>query len=244
MEIKFDGKRALVTGGGKGIGRGIAIRLAECGAQTVAVSRTEADLAALRAEHPSIETHVVDLSDWTTARRAIESLGHFDLLVNSAGVSRIAPFVDVKEEDFDFVFNTNIKALFNVSQAVAKSMIARETGGAIVNISSAASTQAVSEHAVYCSSKGAVDSLTTVMALELARYNIRTNAVNPTAVMTDMGKYSWSDPAKAQPLINRIPLRRFAEVEDVVNAVIWLLSDKAGYVNGVTLPLEGGLLVA
>ncbi|XP_059174943.1 L-xylulose reductase-like [Physella acuta] len=244
MEIKFEGKRALVTGAGKGIGRAIALKLAACGAQTVAVSRSQADLDALKNECPSIEICAVDLSDWPQAKAAVESLGHFDLLVNSAGVSRIGPFVDVKEEDFDFIFNTNVKALFNVSQVVAKSMLDRKSGGSIVHLSSAASTQAVRDHAVYCSSKGAVDSLTTVMALELGPHKIRTNCVNPTATMTDMGKYAWSDPAKSQPLLNRIPLGRLAEVEDVVDAVLWLLSDKASYINGVTLPVEGGLLVA
>ncbi|KAH9512978.1 hypothetical protein Btru_035520 [Bulinus truncatus] len=172
MEINFSGKRALVTGAGKGIGRAIAIKLSICGANTVAISRTQADLNSLKAEFPSIETHVVDLSNWSSARKTIEALGHFDLLVNNAGVSRIAPFVEVPEEDFDYVFNTNFKALFCVSQVVAKSMIEKKSGGAIVNLSSAASTQGIKNHAVYCSTKGAVDSLTTVMALELGPHKI------------------------------------------------------------------------
>ncbi|BFZ17923.1 hypothetical protein BsWGS_20962 [Bradybaena similaris] len=244
MEIQFEGKRALVTGAGKGIGRSIALKLVECGAKTVALSRTQEDLDSLKKECPSIETCLVDISDWSAARSVVESLGHFDLLVNSAGVSRVGPFLDVKEEEFDYVFNTNIKALFNVSQVVARSMVERKSGGAIVHLSSAASTQAVKDHAVYCSTKGAVDSLTTVMALELGPHKIRTNCVNPTATMTAMGLYAWSDPAKSKPLLDRIPLGRFAEVEDVVNAVVWLLSDKASYINGATLPVEGGLLVA
>ncbi|XP_055876978.1 L-xylulose reductase-like isoform X3 [Biomphalaria glabrata] len=244
MDIQFKGKRALVTGAGKGIGRAIAMKLALCGAETVAISRTQADLDSLKAESPSIETHVIDLSVWSSAKKALEALGHFDLLVNNAGVSRIAPFTEVTEEDFDYVFNTNFKALFNVSQVVAKSMKEKKSGGAIVHVSSAASKQGLNNHAVYCSTKGAVDSLTMVMALELGPHKIRTNAVNPTATMTDMGKYAWSDPQKSKPLLNRIPLGRFAEVDDVVEAVLWLLSDRASYINGVTLPVEGGLLVA
>uniref|UniRef100_A0A0B7B8J0 Ketoreductase domain-containing protein n=1 Tax=Arion vulgaris TaxID=1028688 RepID=A0A0B7B8J0_9EUPU len=244
MDIRFDGKRALVTGAGKGIGRDVVLKLVECGARTVALSRTQADLDTLKAECPSVEICLVDISDWSTAKQAIQALGHFDLLVNSAGVSRIGPFLDVKEEDFDYVFNTNVKALFNVSQVVARTMVDNKSGGAIVHLSSAASTQSVRDHAVYCSTKGAVDSLTTVMALELGPHKIRTNCVNPTATLTPMGLYAWSNPVKSQPLLNRIPLGRFAEVEDVVNAVLWLLSDKASYINGVTLPVEGGLLVA
>jgi len=243
MEIKFEGKRALVTGAGKGLGRAIAVKLAECGAKTVALSRTQSDLDSLKKECPSIETCLADLSNWSNAREKVESLGHFDILVNSAGVSRVGPFLETKEEDFDYVFNTNVKALYNVSQVIAKSMVKEGSGGSIVHLSSAASTQALKDHAVYCSTKGAVDSLTTVMALELGPHKIRTNSVNPTVTMTDMGVYAWSDPAKADPVLNRIPLGRFAEVEDVVNSVLFLLSDKAAYLNGVTLPVEGGLLI-
>lgn len=244
MEIKFDDKRALVTGAGKGLGRAIALKLSACGAKTVALSRTQADLDSLKAEDPSIETCLADISEWNSARQTVQALGHFDLLVNSAGVARVGPFLETKEEDFDFVFNTNVKALYNISQIVSKSMVEKKSGGSIVHLSSAASTQALTDHAVYCSSKGAVDSLASVMALELGPHNIRTNCVNPTVTMTAMGVYAWSDPVKANPVLNRIPLGRFAEVDDVVNAVLFLLSDKAAYLNGVTLPVEGGLLVA
>ncbi|XP_035824497.1 L-xylulose reductase [Aplysia californica] len=101
MEITFAGKRALVTGAGKGIGRDIAKKLTACGANTVALSRSQADLDSLKSEVPTIETCVVDLSDWTSARQTIESLGHFDLLVNNAGVSKVVPFTETSEQDFD-----------------------------------------------------------------------------------------------------------------------------------------------
>ncbi|GFR71696.1 L-xylulose reductase [Elysia marginata] len=196
MDIKFEGKRALVTGAGKGIGRDIAKALVKCGAKTVALSRTEADLASLKAECPEIDTCCIDLSDWAKARSTIESLGHFDLLVNNAGVSRVGPFLDVKEEDIDFVFGTNYKSLFNVSQTVAKSMVARKSGGAIVNLSSAASKQALQDHAVYCSTKGAVDSLTSVMALELGPHKlpiINKNQVPCFITLATMSLHnSWS----------------------------------------------------
>lgn len=243
MDIRFDGKRALVTGAGNGLGKAIAVKLLECGAKTVAVSLIQSELDALKAEYPAIETLTLDLSNWDNVEKEISALGHFDLLVNSAGVTRLAPLVDVKEADFDFVFNTNIKALLNVSRVVARSMVEKKTGGAIVHMSSAASLRALKDHAVYCASKGAVDSLTMVMALELGPHKIRTNCVNPTAVMTDMGRLAWSDPAKAKPLLDKIPLGRFGEVEDVVNAVLWLLSDRSSYVNGLALPLEGGMVV-
>ncbi|GFN98415.1 L-xylulose reductase [Plakobranchus ocellatus] len=155
-----------------GIGRDIAKALVKCGAQTAVLSRTQEDLDSLKAECPELETCCVDLNDWSKAQATVESLGHFDLLVNNAGVSRVGPFLEVKEEDIDHVFKTNFKGLFNVSQVVARSMVAKKSGGAIVNLSSAASTQALHDHAVYCSAKGAVDSLTTVMALELGPHKL------------------------------------------------------------------------
>ncbi|KAK3751044.1 hypothetical protein RRG08_044622 [Elysia crispata] len=184
MDIRFDGKRALVTGAGKGIGRDIAKALVKCGAKTVALSRTEADLSSLKTECPEIETCCIDISDWTKTHSAIESLGHFDLLVNNAGVSRVGPFLDVKEEDIDFVFSTNYKSLFNVSQVVTKSMVAKKSGGSIVNLSSAASKQALQDHAVYCSTKGAVDSLTSVMALELGPHKVREHVIHHSYSLT------------------------------------------------------------
>ncbi|XP_025098528.1 L-xylulose reductase-like [Pomacea canaliculata] len=242
MEIRFDGKRALVTGAGKGIGRDIAVALHKYGAETVAISRSQEDLDLLKSECPGIQTVNLDLAEWSNVKTVVGGLGYFDLLVNSAGVTRVGPFLDVSEDDIDYVFNVNYKCLFNVCQTVAKGMVERGQGGAIVNISSVASTIGLADHAVYCSTKGAVDSLTQVMALELGVKKIRVNCVNPTVVMTDMGRKVWSDPAKANPVLARIPLGHFAEIEDVRNAVMFLLSEKASMINGSCMPIEGGLL--
>ncbi|XP_066955810.1 D-erythrulose reductase-like [Macrobrachium rosenbergii] len=132
----------------------------------------------------------------------------------------------------------------NVSQVVAGDLIAREQRGSIVNVSSQAGQHALRDHTVYCSTKGAVDMMTKVMALELAPKGVRVNAVSPTVVMTDMGRIGWSDPAKAGPMLARIPQGRFAEVDDVVNAIIYLLSDESDMVNGHLLPVDGGFLAA
>ncbi|XP_046584676.1 L-xylulose reductase-like isoform X1 [Haliotis rubra] len=242
MEISFKGKRALVTGAGKGIGRDIAKALVRCGAETVAVSRTQEDLDSLKKEVPSIQTVQADLRDWDGSRKILEAVGCVDLLVNNAGVSRTAPFFEVTKDDCDFVYDVNIKSVINVSQVFAKGMVDSGHGGAIVNVSSVASQVALNEHTVYCSSKGAVDMLTKVMAMELGPKKIRVNSVNPTVVMTDMGRYAWSDPKKADPMLARIPLGKFVEIEDVVNAVLFLLSDKAAMINGTLLPIDGGIL--
>ncbi|CAG9094794.1 hypothetical protein JYU34_012646 [Plutella xylostella] len=242
MEISFKNKRVLVTGAGQGIGRSIAIELWRAGAQVVAVSRTKSHLDSLHHEYPAIQIVSVDLGNWDAARKAIDQLGHFDALVNNAAVGLTEDFLTTTPENFDLLMNVNVKAMLNVSQVVAKKMIDAKKGGAIVNISSQASKAALWGHATYCASKGAVDALTRVMALELGPHNIRVNTVNPTVIMTEMGKLGWSDPAKAAGMLAKIPLGRFGEVSEVVNAVLFLLSDKASMINGVELPIDGGFL--
>ncbi|XP_076005758.1 L-xylulose reductase [Genypterus blacodes] len=242
MEISFKGKRALVTGAGKGIGRATALALARCGAKVTAVTRTQADLNSLVQECASISQVCVDLADWGATEEALQDIGPIDLLVNNAAYANIEPFLEVTPDQFDRSFNVNVKAVLHVSQIVARGMKARGTGGSIVNISSQASQRALTDHAVYCATKGALDALTRVMALELGPHQIRVNSVNPTVVMTEMGRVGWSDPVKAKTMMSRIPLGHFAEVEDVVNSVLFLLSDKSSMANGVALPVDGGFL--
>ncbi|XP_068160617.1 L-xylulose reductase isoform X2 [Antennarius striatus] len=242
MEISFVGKRALVTGAGKGIGRATALTLARCGAKVTAITRSQADLNGLMQECPSIIPVCVDLADWEATEATLQDVGPIDLLVNNAGCSSLQPFLEVTPDQFDRLFNVNVKAVVHVSQVVARGMKARGSGGSIVNVSSQASKCALRDHAMYCATKGALDMLTKVMALELGPHQIRVNSVNPTVVMTEMGRMAWSDPDKANPVLSRVPLGRFAEVDDVVNSVLFLLSDKSNMTNGVTLPVDGGFL--
>ncbi|TRY88611.1 hypothetical protein DNTS_028834 [Danionella cerebrum] len=242
MEITFKGKRALVTGAGKGIGRATALALARLGAEVTAVTRTKSDLDDLLFECPSINPVCVDLSDWDATEDALRNVGPLDLLVNNAACAKLQPFLEVTPDQFDMSFSVNVKAALHVAQIAARGMKARGTGGSIVNVSSQASQCALKDHAVYCATKGALDMLTRVMALELGPHQIRVNSVNPTVVMTEMGKIGWSNPEKARSMTSRIPLGRFAEVEDVVNSILFLLSDKSAMTNGVMLPVDGGFL--
>ncbi|CAG9584616.1 unnamed protein product [Danaus chrysippus] len=242
MEISFKGKRILVTGAGQGIGRGIAVELWRAGANIVTISRTRSHLESLQSEYPSIDIVDVDISDWEKTREVVESLGHFDALVNNAAIAICEPFLTCSPNDFDRMFDVNVKAVLNISQIVAKKMIDNNTQGAIVNISSQASKAALKDHAIYSASKAALDSLTRTMALELGAYGIRVNAVNPTVIMTSMAKVGWSDPEKSSEMKSKIPLGRFGEVSEVVNAVLFLLSDKSSMINGVELPIDGGFL--
>lgn len=242
MEASFAGKRALVTGAGKGIGRATALALARCGAKVIAVTRTQADLNSLVEECASITPVCVDLTDWGATELALQDVGPVDLLVNNAACANLQPFLEVTPDKFDQAFSVNVKAVVQVSQLVARGMKAQGSGGSIVNVSSQASQCALRDHAVYCATKAALDMLSKVMALELGPHQIRVNTVNPTVVMTDMGRLGWSDPEKAKSMKSRIPLGRFAEVEEVVNSILFLLSEKSSMINGVTLPVDGGFL--
>ncbi|XP_021951487.1 L-xylulose reductase [Folsomia candida] len=243
MDISFSGKRILVTGGGRGIGREICLTLAKCPQVTVfALSQGKTHLDSLKALAPSVNIVPVDLADHEATRKAVAAILPIHALVNNAGVAHLASFLDMEMDAFDKVFEVNVKAVFNVSQVVAKCMVEQKIAGSIVNVSSQASQAALQDHAAYCASKGAVDMLSKVMALELGPHNIRVNCVNPTVVLTEMGRLGWSDPVKAGPMLAKIPLGRFAEVSEVVNAVLFLLSDKASMINGITLPIDGGFL--
>ncbi|CAG2106205.1 unnamed protein product [Medioppia subpectinata] len=190
----------------------------------------------------NIETICVDLNDWNAVQTALESVGPIDLVVNNAGMCLLEAIGSITEESVDKQLSLNVKAVINVSQTVAKQWIRDKRKGAIVNISSQSSMRALREHLVYCGSKGAVDQITRVLALELAQHNIRVNSVNPTVVWTDLAKIVWADPIVSGAMKSRIPLGRFAEPEEVADAVTFLLSDRAAMITGVTLPVDGGFL--
>ncbi|CAK1596086.1 unnamed protein product [Parnassius mnemosyne] len=242
MDKYFESKRILVTGGCSGIGRGVVLELWRLGANVVALSHQAKNLEKLRSEYPSIEIACVDVRDWDKTRGVVDSLGVFHGLVNCAGVGLMEPFLECKPTTFDESITINTKAILNITQVVAKKMINNNIKGSIVNISSQASKAGLKDHVAYCASKGAVDAMTRVMAIELGPYGIRANTVNPTVVLTDLGREVWADPNKAQEMKSKIPLGRFCEVQEVVDVIIFLLSDKASMINGVQMPIDGGFL--
>ncbi|XP_033630360.1 L-xylulose reductase-like isoform X2 [Asterias rubens] len=225
-----------------GIGRGTAKMLAKCGAEVFALSRTQADLDSLKQEVPSINTICVDLGDQEKTQSLVEAIGPIDLLVNNAAIASLSPFLEVTAKSFTDMMDINVRAVIQVSQIAARTMIARGCGGSIVNVSSQASLLGLTGHTVYSATKAAVDSLTKTMVMELGPHKIRVNSVNPTVVLTDMGKVGWSDPKRADPMKARIPLGRFAEVDEVVSAIVFMLSDHSAMVNGTVLPIDGGFL--
>ncbi|CAF3544891.1 unnamed protein product [Rotaria sp. Silwood1] len=259
-ENDFRNKTVCVTGAGRGIGNSLALRLAQLGAKVIAISKTDKHLKELAAQNNNIIPVCVDLSDWKATKEAIKSHLPIQLLVNNAAISILDSFLEIKPDDFNTVFNVNVRSIICISQEIARDLIERKLPGSIVNVSSLAAAAALKDHSIYCSSKAAVDSLTRVMALELGPHQIRVNSVQPTVsiqycekffnvfiynvqvVLTDMGRMAWSDEKKAAGMLSRIPLNRFAEVEDVVEPIIFLLSNKSQMINGTCLPIDGGYL--
>ncbi|HZY69104.1 MAG TPA: SDR family oxidoreductase [Devosia sp.] len=238
----LEGKSVLVTGAGKGIGRATALRLAREGAHVVAMTRSAADLETLRAEI-DCSPIVVDLADAAATRDAARAAMPVDLLVNNAGTTILEPFLETTVESLEHLLAVNMRAPMILAQEYARDRIGRGLTDAIVNVSSNAAFMGWADHAAYCASKGALDAMSRVMANELGRQGIRVNCVNPTVTLTPMAVKAWSDPAKADPMLSRIPLGRFLEPEDVAEVILFLLSDAASSLNGLTMPVDGGFAI-
>jgi L-xylulose reductase len=236
---EFAGKTVLVTGAGKGIGRATAQLMAARGARVVALSRSAADLEALRQEI-GCAVLSADLADPAAALDAARAAQPVDLLVNCAGVVELQAFLDTTVDAFDLTMAVNVRAALIVAQACARSMIERGVPGAIVNVSSISAQVGFPLHAAYCASKAALDGLTRVMAVELGPHRIRVNTVNPAVTLTPMAEKAWSDPAKSGPMLKRIPLQRFIEPLEAARTIAYLLSDDSSMVSGASLAVDGG----
>mmetsp|Transcript_38011 Transcript_38011/g.73634 ORF Transcript_38011/g.73634 Transcript_38011/m.73634 type:complete len:259 (-) Transcript_38011:189-965(-) len=244
MLMTMQGKRALVTGAGKGIGRGLVDELCNRGATVYALTRSQKDLDDIVKDHPTAVPLKCDLSDTDQIKSVLKDIDAPHMVVNNAGITNLQPFLETDVKEWDEVMDVNVKSIMVVSQVCAKKMIEEKIAGSIVNLSSMGAEIGLANHTAYCTSKGAVNQLTRVMALELGAHGIRTNCVQPTIVFTQMGRLAWSDPVKNRPMRERIPLGKFCEVEDVVNPVMFLLSDEAAMINGAMIPIEGGFLAS
>ena len=248
--MRLDGKRALVTGGSRSIGRAIALGLGREGAD-VAVnyrrSREEADSAireieAMGRRAVAVQGSTASRSD--VARFVAEArgfLGGLDILVNNAGVLRRTPLLDIGEEEWDAILDVNLKGYFLVGQAVARGMVEAGTAGAIVNVSSAGQAVAAPNLTHYCVSKAGVEMLTKQMALELAPHGIRVNAIAPGLIETDLNRADIARKDFRERRLARIPLGKIGVPEDVVGAVVYLASnDEARLVTGASLFIDAG----
>ncbi len=237
----FAGRRILVTGATKGIGRATARLLAARGAEVIAFGRDAAELASLAAE-TGCRCVGVDLADPARLREAVAGVLPVDDLVNNAGVVHLAPFVETTVDDFDHTLAVNTRAPLILAQEVVRDLLARGARGAVVNVSSIAARVGTPGHAAYCASKAALDAITRVMARELEPAGIRVNSVNPVITLTAMGTQAWSDPAKSAPMFERIPMRRFVEPDEVAQVIAFLLGPEAAMVHGSCIDVDGGFL--
>ncbi len=242
--FRLDGKLALVTGAGRGIGRACALALADAGADVALVARSEHELATVADEVVARGRRAWPFAcDVTRSAELAEVVGRLeriDVLVTSAGTNIPEPFLDVTEEHLDLIMGLNVKGAFLSAQAAARAMIAAGTEGSIVHLSSQMGHVGAPNRTVYCATKHAVEGLTKAMAVELAPNGIRVNAVAPTYVATPLTRPFFDDPAFREDTLQRIPLGRIGEVEDVVGAVLYLASPASRLVTGPSLLVDGG----
>jgi NAD(P)-dependent dehydrogenase (short-subunit alcohol dehydrogenase family) len=247
LAIDLAGRRAIVTGAGKGIGRAICLELARAGADVFGVSRTADELSALGEEVAALGVRyacwAADLrapgAPAELARRAEAALGPVDVLVNNAGLAVNAPAELVTEEDWDLTLDVNLKAAFFCAQAVGRAMLERGRGR-IVNVTSQSGVVALQDHAAYCASKAGLGMITKVLAVEWGPRGVTVNAVAPTVILTPLGERVWGDPARGGPMLARIPLGRFGVPSEVASVVAFLASDLAALINGETIMVDGG----
>jgi NAD(P)-dependent dehydrogenase (short-subunit alcohol dehydrogenase family) len=242
--FRLDGKRALVTGGTRGIGLAAAAALAEAGAAVTVVARNAGEIdgtvAALSAGGTVAEGCALDVTDHAAARAFIEASAPFDILVNSAGAARHAPFLDVTDADYRAVLEVNLAATLFLSQAVARRLVAAGRPGSIIHISSQMGHVAAADRAVYAASKHAVEGLTKAMAIELAPHDIRVNSICPTFIETALSARSLGDPAFRAWVLDKIKLGRLGRIEDIMGPVVFLASDAAALMTGSALMVDGG----
>ena len=242
--FRLDGRRAIVTGAGRGIGLGVATAFAEAGAHVSLCARTASEIEsaaeAMRSRGWSAEALVCDVTDIEVFEKAIAAHEPYDILFNNAGTNRPKPFVDVPPEDFDVIMGLNVRAAFFVAQTVVRKLIAAGKPGTIINVSSQMGHVGGAGRSVYCASKWAVEGFSRAMAIELGAQGIRVNTICPTFIETPMTRPYLSDPAFMESVLSKIKLGRLGAVSDIMGAAVFLASDASAMMTGTSLLVDGG----
>ncbi len=242
----LQGKVALITGSAAGIGLAIAKCYLQNGAQVVLLDRAAQVAEIAHQLDPQQALGIVmDVTDKASVEQAVAQanahFGRLDVLVNSAGIVALYPAEELPEDAWDSTMAVNLKGVFLTSQAVGNYFI-RQGSGSIINLASQAGVVALPNHLAYCASKAGVIGLTQVLALEWGPHNVRVNAISPTVVLTELGRKAWSGEV-AEQMKQKIPLRRFAEPEDIAASALFLASDAASMITGSNLVVDGGYTI-
>ena len=242
--FRLDGRNALVTGAGRGIGMGASIALAEAGANVTLVSRTENELKTLSdyLNNKGLNTSFVplDVNNESDVKNLIENSDPFKILVNNAGTNRPAKLVDTKIEDFDYVMSLNVRSVVSLTKEVVDKMIKNKVKGSIINVSSQMGHVGGPNRTTYCSSKFAIEGFTKSLAIELALDGIRVNTVCPTFIQTPMTEPFLKDDEFKKATIGMIPLGRLGEIKDVMGPFVFLASDASSLMTGSSVLVDGG----
>ncbi len=246
-EFDLSGKVAIVTGAGRGLGYQIALSLAKYGADVAVCSRTVSELenVAEKIEKMGKRAKIskLDMTDIKSIPSMVDEVvkvfGHIDILVNNAGINRPQWAVDLTEENWDLVMNTNLKGLFFCAQAVGRVMI-NQKKGKIINVSSDAGTVGLPGRAVYCASKGGVNLITKVLAIEWAEYNVNVNAIGPAFIETPLTEPMLKEKDFRDYVLGNTPLGRVGKPKDVSGAVVFLASEASDYMTGHVMLVDGG----